>query len=146
MTPEQIVTFIKILNQREILSFSGEDPVVLDLGAGAIVEIVADGSQFWYLNGQQHRADGPAAIRADGSQSWWLNGKLHREDGPAVIDADGSQFWFRRGEPSSEGETHLNEQSHRADGPAVIYADGTQRWFLNDEEVSQKKYQKKTGR
>ena len=132
MTPEQIVTFIKILNQREILSFSGEDPVVLDLGAGAIVEIVADGSQFWYLNGQQHRADGPAAIRADGSQSWWLNGKLHREDGPAVIDANGSQFW------------DLDGQSHRADGQAEIRADGSQRWFLNGKEMTQKEHDRRT--
>ena len=47
------------------------------------------------------------------------------------IRTDGTQCWFRRGEPSSEGEPHLNGQLHRIDGAAVIYADGSQRWWLN---------------
>jgi len=74
MTPEQTVTFIKLLNHHEVLSFSGEDPVVLDLEAGATVEIWADGSQNWYLNGQRYRTDGPAVIYA-----------------PMGADANGSQ-------------------------------------------------------
>jgi len=97
MTPEQTVTFITLLNHHMVLSFTGEDPVVLDLGVGITIEIWADGTQRWYLNGKVHRTDGPAAIWADGSQFWYLNGQSHRADGPAVIyapmgaDANGSQ-------------------------------------------------------
>jgi len=83
MTPEQTVVFIKLMGQNEILGFSGEDPVVLNLGAGTTVEILTDGSQSWFLNGQRHRTDGPAVIWADGSRTWWLNGQRHRTDGPA---------------------------------------------------------------
>jgi len=39
MTSEQTVTFIEILNQIKILSFHGENPMVLNLGAGTTVEI-----------------------------------------------------------------------------------------------------------
>jgi len=119
MTPEQTVAFIEILNQHEILSFSDENPVVLDLGDGAAVKISIDGSQYWFLNSQRHRVDGPAAIYADGTQLWWLNGKLHRVDGPAAIYANGTQLWW------------LNGKLHRANGPAEIRPDGTRFWFLN---------------
>jgi len=108
MTPEQTVTFIKLLNHHEVLSFSGENPVVLDLGIGATVEIWADGTQFWRLNGKLHRTDGPAVIWADGSQNWWLNGKKHRTDGPAKIWADGTQHWFLNGE-----EVTQKDHAHR---------------------------------
>ena len=134
MTPEQTVTFIEILNQIDVLSFSGEDPVVLDLGASVEVKIWADGSQRWFLNGQLHRTDGPAVIWTVGSQSWYLNGQLHRTDGPAVIWTDGSQSWY------------LNGNRHRTDGPAVIYDDGTQLWFLNGREMTQEEYARRTGR
>ena len=98
MTPEQTVVFIQILDQHTVLGFNDETSMVLDLGEGAKVEIRADGSQSWFLNGQQHRTDGPAVIWANGSQSWWLNGQQHRTDGPAEIYADGSQRWFLNGE------------------------------------------------
>jgi hypothetical protein len=31
------------------------------------------GSKWWYINGKQHREDGPAVIFPDGSQLWYLN-------------------------------------------------------------------------
>ena len=108
MTAEQTVTFIKLLNHHEILSFSGEDSVMLDLGAGAEVRIRTDGSQSWYLNGQLHRNNDPAEIWADGTQRWWLNGQLHRTDGPAEIWADGTQHWFLNGE-----EVTQKDHAHR---------------------------------
>ena len=43
----------------------------------------ADGYQEWWLNGQRHRADGPAIVRADGTQEWWLNGQLLTGHTPA---------------------------------------------------------------
>ena len=48
------------------------------------VKVWPSGSKEWYLNGKQHREDGPAVERANGTKVWYLNGKLHREDGPAV--------------------------------------------------------------
>jgi len=138
MTPEQIVTFIKILNHHEILSFSDEDPMVLNLGVGVTIDIWADGTQRWWLNVKLHRTDGPAVTWADRSQFWWLNGQLHREDGPAEIYADGSQHWW------------LNGKRHREDGPAAIYApmgadaNGSQSWWLNGKEMTQKEHNQRT--
>ena len=60
-------------------------------GNGIVVRTYADGTKEWWLNGQRHRADGPAIERADGSNEWWLNGELHRADGPAYERADGSK-------------------------------------------------------
>jgi len=134
MILEQTVTLTQIMNQIEVLGISDEDPIVLDLGAGTTVEIWADRSQFWYLNGKLHRTDGPASIWADGTQNWWLNGELHRTDGPAVIRSDGAQRWY------------LNGQLHRTDGPAEILVDGSQFWFLNGEAVSQKEHTQRTRR
>ena len=37
------------------------------------VKVWADGSKFWYLNGEYHREDGPAIEWADGDKFWWLN-------------------------------------------------------------------------
>ena len=39
------------------------------------VVVTDGGAQYWCLNGQLHREDGPAIIFADGEQSWYLNGK-----------------------------------------------------------------------
>ena len=58
------------------------------------LKIDKDGNKFWFLNGIQHRVDGPAVIRADGFQAWLLNGRRHRIDGPAIITATGRQMWF----------------------------------------------------
>jgi len=46
--------------------------------------VVEHGDKYWYLNGKQHRVDGPAVEWADGSIFWYLNGLRHREDGPAL--------------------------------------------------------------
>ena len=92
------------------------------------VVVTDDGSQYWFLNGQYHREDGPAIIYADGAQYWYLNDQLHREDGPAIIYADGSQSWY------------LNGQYHREDGPAVILANGSQYWCLNDIELTEQEF------
>lgn len=80
---------------------------------------LADGTQYWYLNGMYHREDGPAIIRADGTQFWYLNGQIHREGGPAIIMTGGTQFWYLKG------------KFHRDDGPAIIREDGTKVWYLH---------------
>ena len=68
------------------------------------VRVYNDGDKFWFLNGQQHREDGPADEWACGDKSWYLNGKRHREDGPAIECADGTKFWYLNGIKMTEEE------------------------------------------
>ena len=58
----------------------------------------ANGTKFWYLNGERHRTDGPAVEYADGTKEWYLNGKNHRTDGPAIERSDGTKIWYLNGE------------------------------------------------
>jgi hypothetical protein len=69
------------------------------------VQVFADGSKFWYLNGERHREDGPAVEHADGCKSWYLNDKLHREDGPAIENHTGGKEWYLNGK-------HMTEEEH----------------------------------
>jgi len=34
---------------------------------------------------------------ANGTKYWYKNGDLHREDGPAVECANGDRFWYKNG-------------------------------------------------
>ena len=72
------------------------------------VKVDNDGSKFWYLNGKQHREDGPAVEYPAGDKHWFLNGKRHREDGPAVETCSGAKFWFLNGQEYTE-ETFLKK-------------------------------------
>ena len=96
------------------------------------VEVYADGTKKWYLNGDLHREDGPAIEYADGSKLWYLNDKSHREDGPAAEYADGDKLWC------------LNGKAHREDGPALEGADGTNEWFLNGKRMTEQEHKKAT--
>jgi len=104
LTRKQYAVIHEIEKQHQILDISGEDPVVLDLGAGAKVKIWFDGTQLWFLNKKQHRTDGPAEIWADGGQRWYLNGQRHRTDGPAEIWSNGTQLWWLNGKLMSQKE------------------------------------------
>ena len=45
------------------------------------LEIRANGSKWWFQNGEQHRDnDQPALIYADGTKSWYQNDKLIKEE------------------------------------------------------------------
>ena len=88
----------------------------------------ADGTKFWFQNGQLHRTDGPAVEYADGSKLWYQNGQRHRTDGPAVEYADGSKLWYQNG------------QLHRTDGPAVEHADGSKAWCVNDKRLTKAEF------
>ena len=89
-----------------------DEPAIID----------ADGSKYWYKNGQPHRdGDLPAAIYVDGSKIWYKNGQLHREgDEPAYIDANGNKYWYKHGQSHREG-----------DEPAYIFANGHKCWYKN---------------
>ncbi len=67
----------------------------------------------WTLNGQSHRADGPAVIWVDGSTSYYYRGKLHRARLPASINAVTRVLRYCK-----------HGALHREDGPAIIYLDG----------------------
>ena len=40
----------------------------------------ADGTKFWFQNGQKHRTDGPANEWADGTTEWYIDGVYISED------------------------------------------------------------------
>ena len=61
------------------------------------VKVHGNGNKFWYVNGELHREDGPAAEYANGNKFWYVNGKLHREDGPAAEYAGGDKRWCLNG-------------------------------------------------
>ena len=116
-----------------------------------------NGTKRWYLEGQLHRADGPAVERADGSKRWYFEDKLHRADGPAVEMANGYKAWYledkrhRADGPAVEwadGDKHwyVEGKLHRAYGPAIELADGTKEWYLNGKKVTEKDVMKRKGR
>jgi len=96
------------------------------------VKVCADGTKRWYLNGKQHREDGPAVELDSGAKFWYLNDKPHREDGPAVEWADGDKCWY------------LNGKLHREDGPAVELDSGAKFWYLNGKELTEKEFNERT--
>jgi|SRR5271165_4940159 len=90
------------------------------------VKVQDNGTREWFnLNGQRHRVDGPAIELANGTKYWYLNGEYHRIDGSAIERANGDKLWY------------LNGQCHRVDGPAIEYADGTKYWYLNGNAYSE---------
>ena len=63
------------------------------------------GTKIWYLNGLDHREDGPAIENYDGSLEWRCHGVIHRLDGPAVIELDGQcEYWINGSRISSSAE------------------------------------------
>ena len=68
----------------------------------------------WHLNGDFHRADGPAIIQYYVSGNiredfWYLNDELHRVDGPAYIYYNKSgkierEYWYLNGKESNHKE------------------------------------------
>ena len=89
------------------------------------VRVNDTGDKLWFLDGNQHRVDGPAAEYADGSKYWYLYGKLHRIDGPAIEGADGAKLWY------------VDGKLHRIDGPAIEGASGNKYWYLDDKQLTE---------
>ena len=53
-----------------------------------------NGNKIWKnLQGLWHNENGPAVIWHDGGRSWFINGKNHRENGPSNIE-NGGNAWF----------------------------------------------------
>ena len=95
------------------------------------VKVDNDGTKRWFLNGKQHREDGPAAEWSSGDKFWYLNGELHREDGPAIEGGNGTK-------------RYLNGKLHREDGPAIERADGHKFWYLNGQSHSEQEFNNRT--
>ena len=88
------------------------------------VDVYDDGSKWWFLNGKQHREDGPAVEWANGTKCWFLNGKQHRKDGPAIECADGSKSWHINGKELSEAEFNARTKPTASCEGKVVEVDG----------------------
>jgi len=119
------------------------------------VEVNANGTKFWYLNGKLHREDGPAVEYANGSKKWYLNDKLHREGGPAIEYPNGGKYWYLNGKlhredgpasewPNGDNYWYLNGNLHREDGPAIELASGSKWWYLNDRYLTEAEHHIRT--
>ena len=51
--------------------------------------------QYWYLNKQYYRSNGPAYEGTGGSKEWWSKDKLKRLDGPQHEYNDGSRAEYK---------------------------------------------------
>ena len=61
-------------------------------------------TQWFNLNDQLHREDGPAIEGVNGSKEWYINGQKHREDGPAIEFSSGYKAWYLKGQRLTESE------------------------------------------
>ena len=71
------------------------------------VTVDYEGTTRWYKDTKctfRHRENGPAIEYADGTKFWYQNGQKHRTDGPANEWSDGSMEWFINGEELTEAE------------------------------------------
>ena len=69
------------------------------------VTVDEEGTTRWYKDAKcniLHRENGPAVEYADGTKFWFQNGQKHRTDGPANEWADGTKEWYIDGVYISE--------------------------------------------
>jgi len=92
------------------------------------VKVHNDRTDWYNLEDQRHREDGPAVEYADGYKAYYINGKRHREDGPAIEWADGDKYYY------------INGKFHREDGPAIEYADGSKHYYINDIQITKEEF------
>lgn len=81
------------------------------------VKVYESGTKAWFLNGKQHREDGPAIEWYNGDKSWYLNDQLHREDGPAIERANGTKHWFLNDRELTEEE--FNQRTKSCEGKEI---------------------------
>ena len=68
------------------------------------VKVYENRTEWYNLDDELHRENGPAVEWTNGDKEWYLNGKLHREDGPAVEEANGDKEWWLNGKELTEQE------------------------------------------
>lgn len=59
-------------------------PTSMDIPKDFTGHIDCGDYQAYQVDGRWHREDDAAVIYADGSEWWYINGELHRDDGPAI--------------------------------------------------------------
>ena len=86
------------------------------------VKVYGTRTEWYNLEGNYHRENGPAIEWVDGDKSWWTNGQLHRVDGPAVEWVDGSKEWWINGDEYTERSfnEYINKQNKPCLGKKVI--------------------------
>ena len=92
------------------------------------VKVYGTRTEWYNLEGNYHRENGPAIEFSNGYKSWWINGQRHRENGPAVEYTNGDKEWW------------INGQLHRTDGPAIEYANGNKSWYINGKKYSEQSF------
>ena len=92
------------------------------------VKVYNNRTEWYNLEGQLHREDGPASENANGDKCYYINGKHHRENGPAVEIKDGFKFYY------------INDKRHREDGPAMEYENGHKDYYINDKHLTEKEF------
>ena len=88
------------------------------------VKVYSDKTEWYNLNDQLHREDGPAIEWANGDKYWYLNDKLHREDGPAVECANGNKYWYLNGQYLTEKEHKEKTKKEESCEGKVVEIDG----------------------
>ena len=113
-------------------------------------KVTEGNTEFHYLKGKLHNANGPAIKHGDGAEEYYLYGKRHREgDLPAIIEADGTVYYFKHSKvhresgpavilcgPADVQMWYKDNVNTRDDGPAVVKRKHTVvKWKLNGKEV-----------
>jgi hypothetical protein len=75
------------------------------------VKVYSDRTEWYNLEGQRHREDGPAIKYTDGSKSYYINGVRHRKDGPAIEGASGGKEYYINGKYLTEEEFNNRNKS-----------------------------------
>jgi len=63
-------------------------------------------------------------VHANGSKFWYLNGKQHREDGPAVEYANGEKLWYLNGVGLTESDFNAKQKKHESCDGKLVEIDG----------------------
>ena len=92
------------------------------------VKVHNDRTDWYNLEDQRHREDGPAVEYADEYKAYYINGKRHREDGPAIEYANGDKYYY------------LNGKLHREDGPATEYENGNKYYYIKDIQITKEEF------
>jgi len=61
------------------------------------VKVYNNRTEWYNMEGQLHREDGPAVEYANGDKYYYINGKYHREDGPAMEWRNGYKCYYING-------------------------------------------------
>ena len=85
------------------------------------VKVYSDRTEWYNLEDQLHREDGPAMEYENGYKAYYLSGKLHREDGPAIDWGNEYKSYFINGKKLTEEEFN-NRNNPTLDKAAEYYA------------------------